>query len=48
METVIRSPMDGVIKKIAHWKGVSKVLISVKRLELTSLAGFVQGWYGAC
>ena len=23
METVIRSPMDGVIKKIVHWKGVS-------------------------
>ncbi len=53
METVIRSPSDGVIKRIVHRKGVSGAcsILIIRMGKLTSTdvdIGPVQGWHRAC
>ena len=36
METVIRSPMDGVVKKIVHGKGVSGSKSSIVIMQMSA------------
>jgi hypothetical protein len=57
METVIRSPQDGVIKKLAHKEGVSNLVVDavlqigrIERFLITAnnTIGHLQGWHCAC
>ena len=45
METVIRSPQDGVIKKLTHKEGVSILPPVSIRTDTDSLIGYLQSRY---
>jgi hypothetical protein len=47
METVIRSPQKGVVKKLAHKEGVSLSPWWTRDGTLTEATGYLQGWDGA-
>jgi hypothetical protein len=48
METVIRSPQKGVVKRLAHKEGVSNVECWPREIGmLTSTIGYLQGGDGA-
>ena len=48
METVIRSPQDGVIKKLAHKEGVSRSGPHIHESYANDILGYLQGWYCTC